>query len=858
MTKDEIQNIIDSTIIDRLYKNNIFENIMLDDKSFASIMSINQVRNKLLSIVKNIEYKDLSKKECYGYWEPFNNNLVIHESLTNDKLQYDQTVIHELLHALTTTETDYSWSKRQYEKYSGMQCWYLQDGNKTWQEYGRGLNEGTTEWLAERLLSSEEYKYEYLDVSFMHSGSYPFEQVTIKQLALLYGEDKIIDAYLNNHDIEIPEKDFKLFRRVCDHINEQESHISNIRQGRKLDELSNDEQKKINDAQKNIADTFKASQEFFLEKCLTEKINEMSTKEQAFELGEKLRLLNSIEIKVKDNPKANYEEYNFRFIRKYLQIINKDLDQDNKVTFEQMENFLSGNDLSIAQSQASFIGKIKSSFLKLKDAVKSYLPKKEAEFIQVGRGQEEKIYLKQCGKEVIGGNNVYNYQYLTEEEYLQYQAGDINVKGEILKGNIDFKKFKKDKEYAKVVSEQLLNQDRIDDKIINYNGYIGYIDNELNKQENPDVQLRLEENEKYIKVKPDGYEQEMYILELPGRDEKEYSKVFNQAPEKDSKNKLKQYKLFTKEDVKFCKQFGTAWRGVTIQGNIDLGRISYDNKYKEFLEKQLITKERVEEKCRDFQGYVGEIKDCGYEFEKVNYNNYLEQFANRGANGEEKRVGVKYITNNKGEREIKEFSWYIQKGEKTGEKDLFGNEIYNYEIINSEEMMKMWQDKSYINSPNREKLVIKSSEQDVQYMSHRKAIVGSIYYDGYVGSDRALKNSQKAFVLPEYGVVLWEKNGKVYCSLDDPDGPEETYSSKKQIFGNIDIERMNNDPEYKKFMEENVLTYDNLKDITLYNKINKIEIKEVDGNLSVGEIGKYEPNIATQKNNRTQMVAIQK
>ena len=113
-------------------------------------------------------------------------------------------------------------------------------------------------------------------------------------------------------------------------------------------------------------------------------------------------------------------------------------------------------------------------------------------------------------------------------------------------------------------------------------------------------------------------------------------------------------------------------------------------------------------------------------------------------------------------------------------------------------------------------------------------------------------------MLPEYGVVLWEKNGKVYCSLDDPDGPEETYSSKKKIFGIIDIERMNNDPEYKKFMEENVLTYDNLKDITLYNKINKIEIKEVDGNLSVGEIGKYEPNIATQKNNRTQMVAIQK
>ena len=181
-------------------------------------------------------------------------------------------------------------------------------------ENGQGLNEGLTEYLAQKLCPKSEYVYNRGYVSFNISGVYAMEQVAIKQIAILYGEEKIIDAYLNNHDIDMPQEQYLELRTNFDYINEKESKIRNIYKGRSFEELSDVEQTDVLKATDNIEDIFIQSQQYFLENCLMEEIRTVSNLEQAEVLKEKLKQLNSLRINIRNNEKANYEKYNFAFI----------------------------------------------------------------------------------------------------------------------------------------------------------------------------------------------------------------------------------------------------------------------------------------------------------------------------------------------------------------------------------------------------------------------------------------------------------------------------------------------------------------------------------------------------------------
>ena len=130
---------IDSTIIPALEKNPIFQ----------SVMSIEEVRTKLFDIVKHIIYEDMHEKGNLGYWRFTDGTLALEERLKDnfDSVETRETIIHELLHALSNQSQGWVYNSEleQYETWWGIQRIFGQ------KEIGRGLNEGITEHLAQKL-----------------------------------------------------------------------------------------------------------------------------------------------------------------------------------------------------------------------------------------------------------------------------------------------------------------------------------------------------------------------------------------------------------------------------------------------------------------------------------------------------------------------------------------------------------------------------------------------------------------------------------------------------------------------------------------------------------------------------------
>lgn len=577
---------IDNTIIAKLRENNIFEDWMtLDD-----------IRNKLLNVVQKIEVEDLSKKRVLGYWAPFEHKLVIDKKLFEKKdMRTLESAIHELLHALTTKQYDsYNWK-------CGIQIVDL----LKMEEFGRGLNEGITEYLAQKICPTKSKKYsEYEGISFNIAGSYPFEQIMIKQLAILYGEDKIINAYLNNQDLDIPVEQYKELRKQIDHINEEDSHLRTLKE-KKKNTLTRKEKEEIRKSKSNIAITFAMAQQYFLENCLAEEIKNVSTSKEASELLRKLRALNSLDIKIDgaiqqihlggdaiidefDGIKGNYQKYNNMLIRKILHINNKSLSCEN---IKSVEDYLMGRPTQLIKKDNYFINKLKLLSKKTKKSISAYASKKINKFVPINRGEEGTIYIRKMEEQKIDNKNLTIYQYFTETEYLQYKNGDKNIKGNTLRGYIDLKKLKNDKEYRRAVKKNLLAQDIIEDKILNCNGYIGHLGANFKKREDSRFLQMFEEDEKFVKFMPVGYEEPMYIAEIE---------------QKNNHNEKNQYIILKKEDIDKRRKGEKEIPRILIRGKIELSKINIDKEYTDFLQNKFAYKEQIKDSTRYYKTGVEE------------------------------------------------------------------------------------------------------------------------------------------------------------------------------------------------------------------------------------------------------------
>ena len=155
----------------------------------------------------------------------------------------------------------------------------------------------------------------------------------------------------------------------------------------------------------------------------------MNTIEEANDIILQLRELNLLEIKIGNRKKANYERYNFMFIRKYLQIVNKDKEEGERITFDEIEAFLTNKIIDLDNRLTTNANQQK---LDINDNNLIH-----DEFIEIDREQGGKIYIREVRRMIIAGNNISEYEYLTENEFNEQIFSHECEIGKKIIGNID-------------------------------------------------------------------------------------------------------------------------------------------------------------------------------------------------------------------------------------------------------------------------------------------------------------------------------------------------------------------------------------------------------------------------------------
>ena len=149
---------------------------------------------ELNSVIKDIVYEDLSENNFEGVWNSETQILKLNKEFLEIKQDNSKehnmhlhVAIHEMLHALSRGIDQNGQCVSGIIKRSGKE-----------QFRGGGFNEGITEFLAQKILPTKKELYKRGGIEFNCAGAYALEQVFIKELAVLYGEENIIKSYLNN------------------------------------------------------------------------------------------------------------------------------------------------------------------------------------------------------------------------------------------------------------------------------------------------------------------------------------------------------------------------------------------------------------------------------------------------------------------------------------------------------------------------------------------------------------------------------------------------------------------------------------------------------------------------------------
>lgn len=168
--------------VNELNKNNVLK----------GIFSEKEIKEKLHNIIKDVEYNN-EDSTVYGTWNIKNYHIVFNLFKEFKKT----TIIHELLHALTTSKDKNLGITKiglDFRKHTN---------DKNYEVFGLGLNEGITDLLAE-------------EISGIETTNYPKQKEFFKILSIIIGRDCILERYCKGFD----EKEFTfnpycLFNQVC-------------------------------------------------------------------------------------------------------------------------------------------------------------------------------------------------------------------------------------------------------------------------------------------------------------------------------------------------------------------------------------------------------------------------------------------------------------------------------------------------------------------------------------------------------------------------------------------------------------------------------------------------------------------
>ena len=156
---------------------------LLDSNKNISQELKEQMYNNLLKNLKDIEYKEFSDNRWGGLYYYDELKISLRRILIQSVDSKYKTLLHELVHAATTTKDEIGRTRK---------VGFGEIEGKIGETCGYGLDEGATEYFAQRLYKSTGRKA--VDVA------YPQNVEVIERLVGLYGENVILDAMINNTD----------------------------------------------------------------------------------------------------------------------------------------------------------------------------------------------------------------------------------------------------------------------------------------------------------------------------------------------------------------------------------------------------------------------------------------------------------------------------------------------------------------------------------------------------------------------------------------------------------------------------------------------------------------------------------
>ena len=173
-----------------------FIELLGNNEILGKVMSIKQIREKLNNIVEVVTYKDEPGNFSGECLIDKNGKVIINfDTRKISYLEENVTIVHELLHALSTRSMlikNYPGYQEIKEENCGIhltESRYFPDGDKMGSDRNYAINEGMTDTLAERITGD------------FHNG-YNTEKDIYKIVAIIVGEDNMLKKYFSEHVYE--------------------------------------------------------------------------------------------------------------------------------------------------------------------------------------------------------------------------------------------------------------------------------------------------------------------------------------------------------------------------------------------------------------------------------------------------------------------------------------------------------------------------------------------------------------------------------------------------------------------------------------------------------------------------------
>lgn len=167
----------------------------------AQFISVTEIRKRLNENIREVTYEPEQIENWAGGYNHENGII----NIDFERCNQEQTIVHEILHALTYSKGEYSkiglrltkTSTKPFEEIRGWSSFNNEEEGIFYKEIGRGINEGITDWLAEELTG-------------IKNRGYDREKLTTNLLFGLIGKENVLEKFFDQDCIQEVTDDFTL------------------------------------------------------------------------------------------------------------------------------------------------------------------------------------------------------------------------------------------------------------------------------------------------------------------------------------------------------------------------------------------------------------------------------------------------------------------------------------------------------------------------------------------------------------------------------------------------------------------------------------------------------------------------